>query len=313
MVDGLVRARVAVVGPGRLGGVLAAGCVRAGLRLVAVAGRGGAADPAARALAARHAGVRVRDGAADAVGDADLVLLCVPDDVLPDLVTEVARAGAWRDGQRVVHVSGASGTAPLERARLAGARVAACHPAQTFPSGPPDPDVLAGVRWAVTCATADRGWAHELVTLLGGDASDVSEDARVRYHAALVLGSNAVGGAVAVARALLLSARVDDPAGFLAPLVDASVANVLQGGAQALTGPVVRGDAGTLQRHLAALDADAPHLAAAYRALQGVVLAQVRPALDAAAVAALEAALAPVGPAADVGGPSPTAPDTEDR
>jgi predicted short-subunit dehydrogenase-like oxidoreductase (DUF2520 family) len=288
--------RVAVVGPGRVGATLAAGCVRAGLRLVAVAGGSGGA---AGAVAARHAGARVHEHAAGAVADADLVLLCTPDDALAAVVTEVAVADGWREHHRVVHVSGASGLAPLRRAGLAGARVAACHPAQTFPAvppgGAPDPDRLLGVRWAVTCAPADVGWAHEFVTLLGGDATDLPDAARVLYHAGLTVGANAVGAAVAVARQLLLAALVDDPAGFLGPLVEASVANVLRDGASALTGPVVRGDSGTVAAHLDALDADVPVLADAYRHLAAVVLGQVRAALPAGDAAALDALLTAPG------------------
>jgi predicted short-subunit dehydrogenase-like oxidoreductase (DUF2520 family) len=86
---------------------------------------------------------------------------------------------------------------------------------------------------------------------------------------------------VSVARRLLLGARISDPAAFLAPLIEASSANVLADGATALTGPVVRGDVGTLRVHLDELEHDLPELADAYRALAGVVLSQVRPSLDA--------------------------------
>jgi predicted short-subunit dehydrogenase-like oxidoreductase (DUF2520 family) len=144
----------------------------------------------------------------------------------------------------------------------------------------------------VTAAAGDRGWAHDLVGDLGGDAYDVPDDRRVLYHAGLAVASNAAGAAVAVARKLLLAARIDDPTPFLQPLVEASVANVLSRGADALTGPVVRGDAGTIRRHLRDLEADLPVLLDAYRALTSVVLDQARPALDAAQVAALEEVLA---------------------
>jgi predicted short-subunit dehydrogenase-like oxidoreductase (DUF2520 family) len=79
-----------------------------------------------------------------------------------------------------------------------------------------DPDLLVGTAWAVTAAAADLGWARDLVVDLGGDPHDVPDDVRVLYHAGLAVGGNAVGAAVAVARQLLLAARVDDPAAFLA-------------------------------------------------------------------------------------------------
>ena len=180
----------------------------------------------------------------------------------------------------MVHVAGSKGLDVLRRASLAGARVAACHPAQTVPGTRVDPDTFVGAAWAVTCATADRPWAVDLVEAAGGDAHVVPDDRRVLYHAALTVGSNTVGAVVAVARQLLLAAKVDDPAAFLGPLVRASVDNVLADGASALTGPVVRGDTGTVAAHLDRLDEDVPSLAAAYRHLSLVLLGEVAPTLD---------------------------------
>jgi predicted short-subunit dehydrogenase-like oxidoreductase (DUF2520 family) len=206
-------------------------------------------------------------------------------------VTGLVVADAVRDGDRVVHVAGSKGTGPLRRAALAGAGVAACHPAQTFPAGRVDPDAIVGAAWAVTAAPADRAWAHELVHQLAGEPYDVAEEDRALYHAALTVGSNAVAAATAVARQLLLGARVADPAAFLRPLVAASTGNVLRDGATAITGPVARGDVGTVRDHLATLDRDVPHLADDYRWLARVILDQVRPALARDDAAAVEAAL----------------------
>jgi predicted short-subunit dehydrogenase-like oxidoreductase (DUF2520 family) len=281
--------RVAVIGPGRVGTLLAVACSRAGHRVVAVAGGSEQARDRVRALVA---GVRAQPDLARAARDVDLVLLAVPDDAIAAVVVALARADGFVAGQRVVHVAGSQGLGPLRLADAAGARTAACHPAMTVPAGSVDPALLLGTAWAVTAAAGDRGWAHDLVGDLGGDAYDVPDDRRVLYHAGLAVASNAAGAAVAVARKLLLAARIDDPTPFLQPLVEASVANVLSRGADALTGPVVRGDAGTIRRHLRDLEADLPVLLDAYRALTSVVLDQARPALDAAQVAALEEVLA---------------------
>jgi predicted short-subunit dehydrogenase-like oxidoreductase (DUF2520 family) len=279
---------VAVIGPGRAGTLLALASARAGHRVVAVGG-GGARSR--ERLAALVAGVRPEQHPADAARRAELVLLCVPDDVLEDVVTHLALEDGVGDGQRVVHVSGSQGLRPLRRARLAGARVAACHPAMTIPAGSHDPRVLVGTAWAVTAAPDDLVWARELVGDLGGDPHEVPDAARVLYHAGLVVGANAVGAVVSIARRLLLAARVEAPEVFLAPLVEASVANVLQRGAQALTGPVVRGDHGTIATHLDALDRDVPELAEAYRVLSEVVLSQVRAGMDPDVAARLESLL----------------------
>lgn len=285
--------RVAIVGPGRVGTLLAVAFARAGRRVVAVAGGSAVSRDH---LVGTVAGVRPYEDVADAVAGVDLVVVATPDDVVAPVVDDLAASDAFVEGQRVVHVAGSLGLAPLRRAALAGARTAACHPAMTVPTGAQDPDLLVGVPWAVTAAAPDRGWAHDLVTDLGGDAHDVPDGARVRYHAALAIGSNAVGAAVAVARQLLLSARVEDPRAFLGPLVARSVEHVLASGAAALTGPVVRGDVGTVTRHVAELDADVPDLAEAYRDLTRVLLGRVRADLDPEVAAELDAALAPGAP-----------------
>lgn len=288
----LARGNLAVIGPGRVGSVLAAALVRAGHRVVAVAG---GSETSRERFITRIAGVRSYADPASAAAAAALVVIATPDDAIEAVVTAIALADVLTADHRVVHVSGARGVAPLRRAALAGARVAACHPAQTFPARDASPDLLLGTPWAVTADEPDRAWARDLVTQLGGDPQLVPEDARVLYHAALTVGSNAVGAVVSLARQLLVGARVADPAAFLGPLVTASVGNALEHGAAGITGPVVRGDAGTLRRHLAALDEDLPPIAAAYRELTRVVLTQVRPALTAEQIAAVEAAVAPVG------------------
>lgn len=268
-----VRERdVVVVGPGRVGTTLAVALSRAGFRVV---GATGGSDASRERFASHLAGVRTAEDPAELVPRAGTVLLTTPDDVLDEVVTALAVADAFVVGQRVVHVAGSRGLAVLRRASLAGARVAACHPAQTVPGTRVDADALVGAAWAVTCAEADRAWAVDLVEAAGGDAHVVPDDRRVLYHAGLTVGSNTVGAAVAVARQLLLAARVDDPAAFLGPLVRASVDNVLRDGAGALTGPVVRGDVGTVTAHLEQLDADLPALASAYRDLSRALLGEV--------------------------------------
>jgi predicted short-subunit dehydrogenase-like oxidoreductase (DUF2520 family) len=295
---------VAIIGPGRVGTLLSTAAVRARWRVVAVAGGSVASR---QALVDRVAGARSCEDPVDAVRAADVVLFTVPDDAIEPSVSALAVANAFADGQRVVHVAGSRGLGVLRRAALSGARVAACHPAMTVPTGATDPAVLDGIAWAVTATPANRGWARELVGDLGGDPFDVSDEMRTLYHAALAVGSNAVGAAVVTARRLLLAARVERPEAFLGPLVRASVANAAVSGASALTGPIVRGDLGTVAHHLAAIDADLPELADAYRYLALATLEPVRRALPPDTVQALRALLG------DVPGAGSAAQDDQSR
>lgn len=280
--------RTAVLGPGRVGTALAMALTKAGYEVVAVAGRGQAAldgftrrIPSAAVLPA-----------AEAARTAELVIVAVPDDAVAAVVAEVAREDGVAEGSRWIHVSGGFGTDVLRPVHLAGAAVAACHPAQTFP----DPDAglaaLPGSSWAVTAGESDLGWARVLVTDLRGTPVTVPARSRTLYHAGLTVGSNATATVVTLARDLLLGAGVEDPAAFLGPLVTTSAANAATSGAAALTGPVRRGDAGTVAAHLEELRDTLPEAVDAYLALSRLALGYARRAgLDEDAAAAVGDAL----------------------
>lgn len=282
---------VGVVGPGRVGTALGAALAGGGQSVVAVAGR--TAGPT-RSLtqfieAVPHATAMSVVGVAQA---ADLVLLTVGDDELATLVRGVAADDAVRPGSRWVHTSGRHGAGVLRPIALAGGRVAACHPAQTFPTPEAGRRALPGTAWAVTAASSDRAWAHALVAGLSGRPFDVREADRVRYHAALSVGANGTSAVVALARDLLLSTGITAPEEFLEPLVTRAAIGAAHDGAAALTGPVRRGDQHTVTAHLADLSAVLPEAVPAYRALALLALSYARRAgLDEARAAAVRSIL----------------------
>ncbi|MGH2796017.1 MAG: Rossmann-like and DUF2520 domain-containing protein, partial [Actinomycetota bacterium] len=192
-----------------------------------------------------------RVDAADAGLSATVVVCAVPDDALAGIAVQVARG--LKPGTVVLHTSGISGAGVLEPC---GPNVAAIHPAQTIPEPTTD---LAGVFFGVTAPRHMKDWAAWFVSELGGTAVDVPEEARALYHAALSIASNFTVALAGDAAELL-----GDPA-MLGPLIGQSVENVARMGAdRALTGPIVRGDAGTVRAHLTALAARAPHLIESY-------------------------------------------------
>jgi predicted short-subunit dehydrogenase-like oxidoreductase (DUF2520 family) len=251
------RLAVGVVSAGRVGSVLGAALTRAGHRVVAAS----AVSDASRARAERHLpGAEIL--APDAVAaSADLLLLAVPDDA----VAPLARALRIGPGKSVVPTSGAQGVAALAPAAGAGALTAALHPAMTFTGRPEDLDRLAGVSWAVTGGPEGRLVGEALVLEMGGEPEHVDEADRPRYHAALAHAANHLVTLVNDAVEQLRDLGVREPERLLAPLTSAALDNALRHGDAGLTGPVSRGDAGTVAAHLDAL-ADTG-IADAYRAL----------------------------------------------
>ncbi|KOG86282.1 NADH-ubiquinone oxidoreductase, partial [Streptomyces varsoviensis] len=167
----------------------------------------------------------------------------------------------------LVHTSGRFGTAVLDPARRAGALPLALHPAMTFTGTPVDVQRLAGCSFGVTAPDELRLAAEALVIEMGGEPEWVEEAARPLYHAALAIGANHLVTLVAQSLELLRAAGVEAPDRMLGPLLGAALDNALRSGDDALTGPVARGDAGTVAAHVAELRAHAPQSLAGYLAM----------------------------------------------
>lgn len=261
--DRPARLSVGVVSAGRAGAVLGAALDRAGHSVVAVT----AVSAASRRRAERllpDAAVRPPD---EVAARSDLLLLAVPDDALPGLVSGLAAAGAIRPGSFAVHVSGTHGLSVLEPAVRAGALPLALHPVMTFAGGGEDLARLNGACFGVTAPDELRPVGETLVVEMGGEPIWVADAARPLYHAGLTLAANSIVSLVAEVTELLTDAGVETPERLLAPLLSAALDNALRRGDAALTGPVARGDAATVAAHLAALRAADPDAAAAYFAL----------------------------------------------
>jgi len=203
----------------------------------------------------------------EVVAESDLVLLTVPDDALPALVSGLVATGTELAGRLVMHASGRHGLAVLEPAARRGALPLALHPVMTFTGRPDDVDRLAGVSFGVTTPDQLRPVAEVLVMEMGGEPVFIAEEDRGLYHAALAGAANHLVTQVVQAADLLRTAGVAEPSRMLGPLLGAALDNALRLGDAALTGPVARGDADTIAGHLAALAAAAPEALPAYLAL----------------------------------------------
>ncbi|GAA4699827.1 DUF2520 domain-containing protein [Pseudonocardia yuanmonensis] len=271
------RLAVGVVSAGRVGAVLGAALDAVRHRVVATSGvsrasvhRAGTLLPDAPLLAPD-----------EVVRAADLALLAVPDDVLPGLVRGLAAAGAFRPGQIVVHTAGAHGVELLDPAVEHGVLPLALHPVMTFTGRPEDVQRLTGCCVAVTARADDEAaWSvgEALVLELGAEPVRVPEQVRPLYHAALAHGANHLvtlvrDCAALLDRAVLRAGSTVGAAGspsaerLIGPLLSAALDNALRHGDRALTGPVARGDVGTVRTHLRELDRADPGLADTYRTL----------------------------------------------
>ena len=261
--DRPARLSVGVVGAGRVGVVLAAALAQAGHKVVAVSA---VSDASRRRVDELLPGTPVL-APPQVLAAAELALLTVPDDVLPGLVEGLAAAGDIAPGQLLVHTSGRYGVAVLDPATRRGALPLALHPAMTFTGRREDLARLVGACFGVTAPEPLRPIAEALVVEMGSDPQWVEEELRPLYHAALAAGSNHLATLVNESVDLLRRCGVEEPERLLAPLLGASLDNALRSGDAALTGPVARGDAGTVAAHIRELRAVSPHTAAAYVAM----------------------------------------------
>ena len=261
--------KVAVVGAGTLGTAIAVLLEAAGHRVVGVSGR----EETRRRANTHLPGAPFLEPAAAAAA-AELVVIGTPDDVIESMAETLAGAEAVGSGTWVAHLSGSLGLDVLRPAVAAGARVLATHPLQTFPDVASALARLPGCAIAIT-ANDEEGYllGERLAGDLGGVPFRISDELRPLYHAAAVFASNYLVTASAIAESLFAAAGVPDPAQAMAPLQRATLDHVERlGAAEALTGPAVRGDAGTIRRNLEALGRHAPELIAFYVAMARATL-----------------------------------------
>ena len=243
------RLGIGIIGAGKVGSILGAALRGAEHAVIGVSAVSDASRERAETLLP---GVPVLD-VQDIVERAELVLLAVPDDALGPLVEGLAKLGAWQPGQLVAHTSGRFGVGILHPVRAAGAIPLALHPAMTFTGMSLDLTRLLDCTFGVTADAAMLPIAQALVVEMGAEPVAIAEADRTLYHAALAHGSNHLVTLVAQASQLLTEVGVESPERMLGPLLRATLENALASGESALTGPVARGDVGTVAAHAESL------------------------------------------------------------
>ncbi len=242
---------ISLVGPGNVAHALATWLRHAGYRVDEVIARRSSLGRA-RALA-RQVGARAMsiDKASFA---ADIVWLCVPDDAIGPCAANVAGRAPWKD-KITLHSSGALSSDALRPLRRAGAAVASVHPMMTFVRGVHAP-AAAGIPFAVEGQARAVSAAKRIVRDLGGKVVAIKAAAKPLYHVLGAFASPLIVAELAAAEAIARAAGIstNQARRTIAPILRGTLENYLTcGAAAAFSGPLVRGDLGTVRKHLEVL------------------------------------------------------------
>lgn len=243
------RLGIGIIGAGRVGAVLGLALQQAGHTITAVHAVSEASVARAEALLPTVPVIDIPD----ILRRSEAVIFAVPDDVLEELVSGLAAAGHIQTGHLLVHTSGRYGTDVLRSVREHGAIPVAIHPAMTFTGTSLDVDRLHNTAFGITADAVVAPIAEALVVEMGGIPVAIPEAARPIYHAAMAHASNHLVTLTAQAQGMLEAGGIDQGSKLLGNLMTASLENALTNGDQALTGPVSRGDSGTVAKHLETL------------------------------------------------------------
>ena len=268
---------IGIVGAGAVGTALGVALSRAGWPIHAVASRDLERRERFRSLVDV---TRVFADPEPILDEVELIILAVPDDAVAPLAASLR----MYSGQAMIHTSGALGAEVLAPAMAAGTQIGAFHPLVAFADTERAVAALHGATVAIEGDDELAGMLADMAEAIGATPVRLAPGSKAAYHAAAVL---AAGGFVALLDAIAELGRVAglDEAGSLAiygPLIEGTLGNAKALGIQAaLTGPMTRGDVGTLEAHLATLAAHAPAVLDLYvaAARREVDLAQGRGSL----------------------------------
>lgn len=252
--------KLGFIGAGTVGSALAIRLSEKGYPVVAVSSRTRAS---AEKLADAIRDCQVCDSSQEVADAADLVFITTPDAAIPAVVSAVR----WHNGQGVIHCSGADSARTLDSALRFGANTGAFHPLQTFASVRQAIDNIAGSTFAVEAEEPLKSTLRELATALNGTCIELKASDKVIYHAAAVIACNYLVTLVKVADDLWQTFGVprDEATKALLPLFRGTLNNIAAVGVpQCLTGPIARGDTGTVTKDIEALKKEAPDVLSTY-------------------------------------------------
>ncbi|MFA5368168.1 MAG: DUF2520 domain-containing protein [Dehalococcoidia bacterium] len=199
----------------------------------------------------------------DVVDSADLIFITTPDDI----IAPIAASLKWHSGQSVVHCSGAASLDILAPAREDGAITGAMHPLQTFAGVSQAIENIPGSTFAIEAVEPLFTTLRDMAVAMGGTCIKLNPGDKVLYHAAAVLSCNYLVTLVKLATELYKSFGIEPQQATqaLMPLLQGTLNNIGSVGIpDCLTGPIARGDTGTIRKHIDAMEQSTPQALDAY-------------------------------------------------
>lgn len=251
---------IAIIGLGKVGPAIGYLLRSAGYQIVA------AADLSSENLrqGVKYTGGQACTDSAEAASLAECILITTGDDAIASVCEEIVRKGAVTAGKKVIHLSGVGGLDLLAAASRVGAHVASIHPMQSFANVEGAIKSIPGSAFGITADEAIGSWSANMVRDLGGTPFFISEEDKPLYHAAACLASNYLITLMYTVEEIYLSLGMKNQTEALnafRPLVRGTMNNLeTKGTVQALTGPIARGDAMTIEKHLTAFREKMPRL-----------------------------------------------------
>jgi len=264
---------VAILGLGKVGTAVGFLLRKAGYRIVAVASR----SEASLTQGIVYTGGKPYVNYSAAALMANCIIITTSDDAIAHVCKKISSESAIRPGAKVIHMSGAGGLEFLASAKDAGAHVACIHPLQSFADVERAIRDIPGSTFGITSSDEIKDWSVGVVRKLGGVPFFIADLDKPLYHAAACIASNYLTTLIHMVEEIYQSLGLsrEDTIRAIWPLVMGTIANIeTKGTVQALTGPVARGDTGTIKKHAEALRNKLPELLQAYSAL-GILTADL--------------------------------------
>ena len=247
-----MKSNVAIIGAGRVSYSLTSALFKSGYNIASIISRD---INSAKALAKKFRINQFSDGVNNISKSARIFFLCVPDGQIAIVATELSKLNLNFKQSFFVHLSGAENISVLKTLKRKGAKIASLHPMQTFPL-----KKIVNLKGVHAALETDDETAYNLLLQISNDLQLISfrVDSKNKsyYHLAGVYASNFLAGNIYFASKLLSLNKIerDEYFNILQSTIYATLKNIEKvGPANALSGPVERGDLQTIKNHIASL------------------------------------------------------------